>query len=140
MKDSVSQADIYTVINQTVLTEVDKKVLISLYEPIIGSTALSLFLTLWQDLDKSEVMSRDLNHHHLMVTLKTSLANIVTARKALEAVGLVKSYLKENDNLNEYLYELYSPLSAYEFFNHPVLSILLLNNVGEMEYHELTEY
>ena len=140
MKDNISQADIYTVINQTVLTEVDKKVLISLYEPIIGSTALSLFLTLWQDLDKSEVMSRDLNHHHLMVTLKTSLNNIVTARKALEAVGLIKSYIKENDNLNEFLYELYSPLSAYEFFNHPVLSVLLLNNIGEAEYHELTEY
>ena len=140
MKDSVTQADIYTVINQTVLTEVDRKVLISLYEPIIGSTALSLYFTLWQDLDKSEVISRDLNHHHLMVILKTTLNNIIIARKALEAVGLLKSYVKENDNMNEYLYELYSPLSAYEFFNHPVLSILLLNNIGENEYHELTEY
>ena len=140
MKDSVTQADIYTVVNQSILTEVDRKVLISLYEPIIGSTSLSLYFTLWQDLDKSEIMSRDLNHHHLMVTLKTSLNNIITARKSLEAVGLLKSYVKENDNLNEYLYELYSPLSAYEFFNHPVLSILLLNNIGEVEYHELTEY
>ena len=140
MKESISQADIYTVVNQSILTEVDRKVLISLYEPIIGSTALSLFFTLWQDLDKSEVISRDLNHHHLMVTLKNSLNNIVIARKALEAVGLLKSYIKENDSLNEYLYELYSPLTPYEFFNHPVLSILLLNNVGEIEYHELSEY
>ena len=140
MKESVTQADIYTVVNQTVLTEADRKVLISLYEPIIGSTAMSLYFTLWQDLDKSEVISRDLNHHHLMVTLKTTLTNIVNARKALEAVGLLKTYVKENDNMNEYLYELYSPLSAYEFFNHPVLSILLLNNVGETEYHELNEY
>ena len=140
MKESISQADIYTVVNQSILTEVDRKVLISLYEPIIGSTALSLFFTLWQDLDKSEVISRDLNHHHLMVTLKNSLNNIVIARKALEAVGLLKSYIKENDSLNEYLYELYSPLTPYEFFNHPVLSILLLNNIGEIEYHELSEY
>ena len=140
MNENISQADIYTVVNQSILTEVDKKVLISLYEPIIGSTALSLFLTLWQDLDKSELISQDFNHHHLMVTLKDSLYNIVTARKALEAVGLLKSYVKENDNLNEYLYELYSPLSAYEFFNHPVLSILLLNNIGEAEYQSLVEY
>ena len=48
MKDSVTPADIYTVVNQTILTEVDRKVLISLYEPIIGSTALSLYFTLWQ--------------------------------------------------------------------------------------------
>ena len=140
MKDSVTNVDVYTVINQTILTEVDRKVLISLYEPIIGSTALSLYFTLWQDLDKNEIISNDYNHHHLMVILKESLSNILIARKALEAVGLLKTYVKSTDNLNEYLYELYSPLSAYEFFNHPVLSILLLNNIGESEYHTLTEY
>ena len=107
MKDSVTQADIYTVINQTILTEVDRKVLISLYEPIIGCMALSLYFTLWEDLGKSEIISRDLNHHHLMVILKTTLNNIIIARKALEAVGLLKSYVKENDNINEYLYKLY---------------------------------
>ena len=136
MKNSLLQADIYTVINQSVLTEVDKQVLISLYEPIIGSTAVSLFLTLWQDLEKGELISRDLNHHHLMVTLKKPLNDIEVARHALEAVGLLKTYLKKNENNNEY----YSPLSAYEFFNHPVLSTLLLNNVGEMEYKYLNEY
>ena len=140
MKNSVSQSDIYTVINQSILTEADRKVLISLYEPIIGSNALSLYFTLWQDLDKCEVISNDLNHKHLMVILKLSLGDIVEARRALEAVGLLKSFVKENDNLSEYLYELYSPLSAYEFFNHPVLSILLLNNIGEIEYRILTEY
>lgn len=140
MKNSILQADIYTVINQSILTEVDKQILISLYEPIIGSTAISLFLTLWQDLDKSEIISRDLNHHHLMVTLKTSLDKIEIARKGLEAVGLLKTYIKKTDNNNEYLYELYSPLSAYEFFNHPVLSTILLNNVGELEYKYLNEY
>lgn len=140
MKNSILQADIYTVINQSILTEVDKQILISLYEPIIGSTAISLFLTLWQDLDKSEIISRDLNHHHLMVTLKTTLDKIEIARKGLEAVGLLKTYIKKTDNNNEYLYELYSPLSAYEFFNHPVLSTILLNNVGELEYKYLNEY
>ena len=140
MKNSILQADNYVVINQSILTEVDKQVLISLYEPIIGSTALSLFFTLWQDLDKSELISRDLNHHHLMVTLKTPLSEIEVARKALEAVGLLKTYIKKTDSNNEYLYELYSPLSAYEFFNHPVLSTLLLNNVGETEYKYINEY
>ena len=140
MKNSILQADNYVVINQSVLTEVDKQVLISLYEPIIGSTALSLFFTLWQDLDKGELISRDLNHHHLMVTLKTPLNEIEVARRALEAVGLVKTYIKKKENGNEYLYELYSPLSAYEFLNHPVLSTLLLNNVGEAEYKYLNEY
>lgn len=135
MKNSLLPADTYTIINQTILTEVDKKIIISLYEPIIGPIAVSLYLTLWADLDKLEIISKDFTHHHLMTILKTKLVDIENARKSLEAVGLLKSYIKRNDNINEYLYELYSPLSASEFLNHPVLSILLLNNIGENEYN-----
>ena len=135
MKNSLLPADTYTITNQTILTEVDKKIIISLYEPIVGPIAVSLYLTLWADLDKLEIMSKDFTHHHLMTILKTNLNDIVNARKSLEAVGLLKSFIKRSDSINEYLYELYSPLSAYEFLNHPVLSILLLNNIGETEYN-----
>lgn len=137
MKNSLLPADTYTIINQTILTEVDKKIIISLYEPIIGPIAVSLYLTFWADLDKLELMSKDFTHHHLMTILKSKLIDIENARKSLEAVGLLKSYIKRNDNINEYLYELYSPISASEFLNHPVLSILLLNNIGENEYNIL---
>lgn len=137
MKNSLLPADTYTIINQTILTEVDKKIIISLYEPIIGPIAVSLYLTFWADLDKLEIMSKDFTHHHLMTILKSKLIDIENARKSLEAVGLLKSYIKRNDNINEYLYELYSPLSASEFLNHPVLSVLLLNNIGENEYNIL---
>ena len=137
---NILPADIYTVINQTILTEVDKKILINLYEPIIGPNAISLYLTLWSDLDKLEIMSKDYTHHHLMTILKSSLDVINEARKSLEAVGLLKSFVKESDNVNEYLYELYSPISAYEFFNHPILNVLLLNNLGELEYNNIKNY
>lgn len=126
-------ADIYTVVNKTILTEIDKKNLITLYEPIIGPLAVSLYLTLWRDLDKLEIMSIDYTHHHLMSLLKTDLETIRTAREGLEAVGLIKTYLKEDD-INNYVYELYSPLSAIEFFNHPIFNVILYNNVGKKEY------
>ena len=41
-----------------------------------------------------------------MVALKERLDKIEEARHALEAVGLVKSYIKRQDSVNEYLYEL----------------------------------
>ena len=140
MKINLLPADTYTVINQTILTEVDKKILISLYEPIIGPIAVSLYLTFWSDLDKMELISRDYTHHHLMTILKSDLNSIINARKALEAVGLMKTFVLESDNINKYLYELYSPLSANEFFNHPILSVLLLNNVGESEFNSIMNY
>ncbi len=136
-KINLLPADSYIVINKTILTEVDKKNLINLYEPIIGPLPISLYLTLWSDLDKSETMSIDYTHHHLMTFLKTKLDDIKEAREALEAVGLIKTYLKQDKDINHYIYELFSPISAYEFFNHPVLNIVLYNNLGENEYKQL---
>jgi len=129
-------ADGYIVVNKTILTEVDKKNLINLYEPIIGASAVSLYLTLWSDLDKLELMSIDYTHHHLMTILKMDLNTIKLSREALEAVGLLKTYFKSGD-INQYVYELYSPLSASEFFNHPIFNIVLYNNIGKTEYEIL---
>lgn len=126
-------ADQYLVVNKTILTEVDRKNVVSLYEPIIGSVSVSLYLTLWRDLDRLEFVSMDYTHHHLMTLLKTNLETIKIARETLEAVGLLKTYFKEGE-INSYIYELYSPLSAKEFFNHPIFNIVLYNNIGKYEY------
>ena len=140
MNKNLLPADIYTVVNQTILTEIDKKNIISLYEPIIGPIAVSLYLTLWSDLDKLELISRDYTHHHLMTILKSDLKAIEDARKSLESVGLLKTFFSKGESLNKYLYELYSPLSASEFFCHPILSVLLLNNIGDSEFRTLLSY
>ena len=126
-------ADKYKVVNKTILTSEDHKNLISLYEPIIGSNAVSLYITLWRDLEKYKNLSLEYNHHHLMTILKSDLKTIKQARESLEAMGLIKTFYKEAI-ANEYIYELYSPLSAKEFFNHPILNVVLYNNVGKTEY------
>lgn len=130
-------ADNYVVVNKTILTDNDKVNLINLYEPIIGPLAISLYLTLWSDLDRTLTFSDSYNHHHLMTFLKSNLNDIKEARSALEALGLIKTYYKDGDNINYYIYELYSPISAYEFFNHPILNIVLYNNLGVNEYNNL---
>lgn len=135
----VEPADIYTVVNKTVLNNEDRKILTMLYQPIIGPIAISLYLSLWSDLDKIEMVSNEFNHHHLITNMHMSLEEIVSARKSLEAIGLLKTYAKE-DNVNYFIYELYSPLMAYEFFNHPILNVVLYNNVGKIEYEKLVKY
>lgn len=129
-------ADRYVVINKTILTDADRKYLISFYEPIIGHLAISLYLVLINDLEESKGVSRDFTHHHLMSLLKTPLKILKEAREALEATGLLKTYLKKGD-VNNYIYEIYSPLSPSEFFNHPILNIVLYNNIGATEYEYL---
>ena len=129
-------ADRYVVINKTILTDADRKYLISFYEPIIGHLAISLYLILINDLEESKGVSRDFTHHHLMSLLKTPLKILREAREALEATGLLKTYFKKGD-VNNYIYEIYSPLSPSEFFNHPILNIVLYNNIGATEYEYL---
>lgn len=133
---SLLPADRYMVVNKSILTDFDKKILISFYEPIIGHLAATLYLTLFNDLERSRSISRDLTHHHLMCILKCPLNIIKEARESLEAVGLLKTYLKTGD-VNNYLYELYSPLAPNEFFNHPILNVVLYNNIGATEYEYL---
>ena len=107
---NILPADTYTVVNKTILTDVDKKIVSMLYQPIIGFTAVSLYYSLISDLDKVELISDELTHHHLMATMQLSLDDIMIAREKLEAVGLIKTYLKR-DNINQLVYLLYSPIS-----------------------------
>ena len=129
-------ADRYVIFNRTILTDFDKNVLITFYEPIIGHLAISLYLTLWNDLDSINQVSRELNHHHLMSILKCPLQTIKEARESIEAVGLLKTYYKSGD-VNSYIYELFSPLTPGEFLNHPILNVVLYNNIGATEYEYL---
>lgn len=131
-------ADSYTVMNKNVITEIDKKILIDLYQPIIGNKAVSLYYTLLNDLSKNEIITSILTHHHLQTVMQISLEDIENARTRLEAVGLLKTCLKK-DNINNYIYILYAPLSASEFLNHPILNIVLYNNIGKLEYQNIVE-
>ncbi len=136
---TILPADTYIVLNKTVLSDKDRKIITMLYQPIIGFTATSLYFTLLDDLDKLELMSEDLTHHHLMATMQLKLEDIVIAREKLEAVGLIKTYFKK-DSINHYVYLIYSPLTPNEFFNHPILNIVLYNNLGKKEYERILNY
>lgn len=131
-------ADSYTVINKNIITEIDRKILIDLYQPIIGNKAVSLYYTLLNDLSKNEIITKPITHHHLLSVMQMSLEDIENARTRLEATGLLRTCLKK-DNINNYIYILYAPLSASEFLNHPILNVVLYNNIGKIEYQNIVE-
>ena len=132
-------ADSYIVIGKSIITEYDKKTIVNLYQPLVGAVAVSLYFEFINNLNIAQTISDKMIHHHLMVSLKCGKATIKKARESLEAFGLLKSYAKTG-NINEYVYELYAPLSPLEFFNHPILSVVLYSNIGSMEYERLKTY
>lgn len=138
-KCNILPADTYVVVNKSIINNEDRKILNMLYQPIIGPLPIMLYFSLWSDLDKNEILSIEYNHNHLATNMHLTLDEIVEARKKLEAIGLLKTYFKE-DSINNYIYELYSPIPAHDFFIHPILNIVLYNNVGKKEYEKLISY
>lgn len=135
-KDSLLPADSYVVINKTILHDEDRKILTSLYLPVIGTDAVMLYFTLWADLDSSQIVSKDFSHQKLVSNLRMTINEIENARHKLEAIGLIKTLVKRG-NVNNYIYELYSPVSASEFLSHPILNVTLYSNIGKIEYDNL---
>ena len=139
MTATLLPSDIYQVVNKCLLNENDKLVLNMLYMPIIGNTAITLYNILYNELKANNFISSELTHYHLMINIGDKLESIKEARIKLEAVGLLRTYYTEG-SVNSYIYELYSPLTASEFFNHPIFNIVLYNNVGKEEYKRIRDY
>ena len=138
-KNNILPADTYVVINKSIIDTEDRKILTMLYQPVIGPLPIMLYFSLWSDLDKTELISKEYTHHHLVTNMHLSLEEIEECRRKLEAIGLLKTFYKE-ENINNYIYQLYSPIKAYDFFNHPILNIVLYNNTGKKEYEEIKSY
>ena len=130
--------DNFVVINKTILSSQDRLVLMLLYQPIVGSVAISLYLTLWGFLDQNKFNSSGNNHNDLAISMQLKLEDIKEAKDKLEAIGLIKTYLKKGD-INNYIYELYGPLPAYDFFNNPILNTALYNNLNKKEYKRIVD-
>ncbi len=138
MTTSLLPLDNFVVINKTILNDQDRLVLMLLYQPIIGGIGISLYFTLWSFLDQNKINSSGNIHSDLITSMQMKIEDIKEAREKLEGIGLVKTYLKEGE-VNSYIYELYSPLSAYEFINNPILNTALYNNLTKKEYSRIIE-
>ena len=136
---NVLPADTFIVSNKTILNDSDRKIITLLYQPIIGSQAISLYYTFWSYLDQMELISNEWTHHHLLKNMMISSSEFMDSKAKLEAIGLIKTYVKRG-NINNFIYEMYSPISASEFLNNPLLSTALFNEVGKLEYERIINY
>lgn len=138
MVNSLLPLDNFVVINKGIFSSYDQISLTVLYQPIIGTLSVSLYLTLLSYLDKNKISSQENSHSDLINSMQMKIEDIKESREKLEAIGLIKTYLKKGD-VNSYVYELYNPLSFYDFINNPVLNTALYNNVSKKEYKRIIE-
>lgn len=122
--------DKYKIIKTTMISDVDKNIVFKLYTPLMGPLAALLYLFFYEEDTLEAKIS------YIMSSLKMTLPQVTIARESLEALGLLKTYQKDDD----YLFILYKPESPKNFFNNPLFNVSLYNNIGSKAYNKLIEY
>jgi len=133
---NLSPKDGYIVRQTALLSDVDQRILTSLYQPLIGASAFSLYMILKEEVRYAMSVSEEKLLSELLSVLDIGIADFYQARIRLEAVGLLHTYKKKSKE-HIYLYELHPPLSANNFFADDVFSLLLLERLGEKTFQTL---
>lgn len=126
MNKTISPSDIFEIRQMSLVSELDKQILMDFYTPIIGMRSFALY-TFLLDLRRKSINSFDKLLNRTAMTIK----EISDSFSSLEALGLVDSYLSEKDGVSYYIFCLYSPKMPNEFFDNPLLVQSLLTIIGE---------
>lgn len=128
--------DEFIVISNYVATQVTEDVLTTLYTPLIGVECIGVYQFMRQFLTGYDQTSDVINHYVILSELKMNLAHFEVIRKRLEAIGLLKTYMRIEDN-QKFVYKLIAPVMPSQFFNDPMLSVFLFQQVGKPRYQQL---
>ncbi len=134
----IANDDYYEVRLGSMLASYDRGIITTLYQPIIGYAALSLYFTLWSEAKYNDIQPL-VKHISLCKKMGIELTDLFEARKKLEGIGLLKTYRRKLDrNKYSFLYELYAPKSPQEFFNDPIYKGLLSEKISMKEVKRLS--
>lgn len=116
----------------SLVSNVDKDVIIELYQPLIGAISSIVYLTLVKQ--KRNESDEDIySLESLLNNMQLPINSFTNARRNLEAVGLLKTYESVNNDIHRYIFELFAPKTPKEFFNDILFKGLLIQYVGEKE-------
>ncbi|OXM87204.1 helicase DnaB [Paenibacillus rigui] len=121
------------------LSSLDMKMLSTIYQPMIGAYAVSLFHTLFLQLPADKVGTSLMEQQRklfLALELETSESGrkfFIEQTSKLEAIGLLRTTRRFVEASDDYVYEytLFAPLSPNEFFKNQHLTLLLRDKVGK---------
>lgn len=130
--------DPFKVLQAQKLSAAQLEVLNRLFIPLIGTTAIGVYHYLSQFVSVKQ--QKDYTHYVIMSELKLNLGQFREEMNRLEAIGLIKTYAKHDDNQSQFVYQLVEPPSPKTFFNDPMLSVYLYKEVEGKRFHELRRY
>ncbi|MBK3914341.1 replication initiation and membrane attachment family protein [Listeria ivanovii] len=132
--------DSYQVKASGILTGADRKIMTMLYQPLMGAECLALYQTLFTEVEENRLWSEAHSHVQLLNMLDISLKALFEARLKLEGLGLLKSYVKTENDMRFYIYEILPPLSPEKFFSDGLLNIYLYSKIGNAQFQRLRRF
>ena len=106
-----------------------------LYAPFLSSLASQLYFFLVAEANMSPVA---LSHDRMCAVLNQNIVDIESARGQLEELQLLKTYCRQEDSCDYYVYKIVMPLLPYEFLKHDVFGRMYAQAVGLQQY-EITK-
>ncbi len=130
-------ADTFDIRLPHALSTQERQLVTLFYQPLTGAEPISLYLTLWAEAE--QMSGQQMTHYYLMNVLGIPIGKVFEARIALEAIGLLRTWKKEDTEQRSFLYELMRPLDADSFMKDPLLSMFLFSKIGEQAYRKLRQ-
>lgn len=118
---------------------VDYKLLVRLYEPIIGSVAMSLYLTLESELSLNKYLKTNNQIARLHKLLQVEDKAFNEAVESLKKYDLL-NYKANQKKANDYLFIVYKTKSAIDFFKSNKLNEALRVMVDDGYYKQVYDY
>ena len=112
-------------------SSMDLASLTDFYLPLIGSRPFAAYMALTREDGNTHA------HEGLMVCLDLTPGEFETALSALEAVGLVRTFVKPIEGAQLFVYCIYAPLHAAEFSSDIMLSGTLKGKIGIEEFERI---
>lgn len=132
-----SENDVYVVFSDGSSYEnMDRTILTYLYQPLIGAATLSVYYTLSSELTRNQFQGEINKIFNLIKILGMGNDDVSSCIKKLEAVGLLRTYIKQDGNRRCFLFNLLTPLTANEFLNNNVLRSFLEFRLGKAQFKE----
>ncbi|KRM37077.1 replication initiation and membrane attachment family protein [Limosilactobacillus pontis] len=109
------------------------------YQPVLGPAAFSLFYALRSQLVDAPTLADRRLQSNLLVQVNAGQRQVDEGLCRLEGMGIVSTYFQHDAQGDLYVYELQATLTPERFFADNLLSVLLLEAIGESAFQRLAK-
>lgn len=133
-------SDVYRIDVHYPLDTVQTDILYFLYQPLVGASAMSTYMTMYTEGKRMNRFLKPAPLSRLVSYLSCHLDDMAKNIKTLEGIGLLKTYVKHENDFTHYIFDIQSPLSLQAFFKNQILLTLLQDALSLEDFQKTIQY